>query len=86
VVYRISKACFEELYREKEASILGTSIISFIDIVKEEEEEEEPPRKKQKRNRGTHTYWKCSKCLQPICKGQKEGKSCWELAHRQLDL
>jgi hypothetical protein len=40
----MSKARFKEYYREKEASIPETSIISFLDIV--EEEEEGPSRRK----------------------------------------
>ena len=65
-----------------DSSIPRALVISFNQgITREEEPRLERPKK---RVRGTKTKWKCSVCLQPICKGQIGRVSCWDLVHRQI--
>jgi hypothetical protein len=71
-----------EINLQKEASIPGTLVLSFTQEIPREIEQE--PIALRNRIRGAQTKWKCSECLQPIYKGRKGGKSCWDLVHRQI--
>jgi hypothetical protein len=82
VICRNTSSMIEEVEIQKEKNILGYSRLSFI--IQEPREEEQEEIRPIKRFRGTQTRWKCNKCKQPICKGVKEGKSCWDLYHRQI--
>jgi hypothetical protein len=69
----------ERISIQKEILIPGTLVISFNQGIAITES-----RGPQKRFRGTQTKWKCSECLQSICKGRKGEVSCWDLVHRQI--
>jgi|SRR5271154_5543860 len=83
VICRNSSTVVESNWAKKEATIPGTSVLSFT--AEKPREQEQKDTKKRKIFRGTETKWKCNMCLQPICKGLKEGVTCWDLAHRKID-
>jgi hypothetical protein len=82
IICRNSTKIVEATQAKKEATIPGILMLTFTEETSQNQEQEGV--KSRKRFRGTETKWKCSECLQPICKGQKGGVTCWDLAHRQI--